>query len=108
MDSLPTLKGRVPKSARRAIERLLPEPGLDYRIVHRIAGLGSLGRERYVGLETVRGARVAQEGKALAPSACAWAAAGKVSERIRYQEVLHKSVRDIDPFVQLRGSWIVR
>jgi hypothetical protein len=33
---------------------------------------------------------------------------GKVSERIRYQEALDRSVRDIDPFVRLRGSWIVR
>jgi hypothetical protein len=108
LDSLPTLKGRVPKSARRAIERLLPGPELDYRMVHRIAGLGSLGRERYVGIATCCGARVAREAKALAPSACVWAAAGKVSERIRYQEALDRSVRSIDPFVHLRGSWIVR
>ena len=108
LDSVPTYKGRVPKSARRAIERLLPEPGLDYRIVHRIAGLGSLGRERYVAIAKYRGAQVAREAKALAPSACVWAAAEKVSERIRYQEALDKSVRDVDPFVHLRGSWIVR
>ena len=108
LDSLPTLRGRVPKSARRAIERLLPEPGLDYRIAHRIAGLGSLGRERYVGIATCRGGRVAREAKALAPSACVWASFEKVSERIRYQEALDRSVRDIDPFVRLRGSWIVR
>ncbi len=108
LDSLPTFKGRVPKSALRAVERLLPEPGLDYRIVHRIAGLGSLGRERYVAIAMCRGSRVAREAKALAPSACVWAATGKKSERIRYQQALDASVRDVDPFVHLRGSWIVR
>jgi uncharacterized protein (DUF2252 family) len=108
LDSLPTFKGRVPKSARRAIERLMPEPGLDYRIVHRVAGLGSLGRERYVAIANCRGGRVAREAKALAPSACVWASEGKVSQRICYQEALDRSVRDIDPFVRLRGSWIVR
>jgi uncharacterized protein (DUF2252 family) len=108
LDSLPTYKGRIPKSARRAIERLMPEPGLDYRIVHRVAGLGSLGRERYVAIANCRGGRVAREAKALAPSACVWASEEKVSERIRYQEALDRSVRDIDPFVRLRGSWIVR
>ena len=108
LDSLPTYKGRIPKSARRAIERLMPEPGLDYRIVHRVAGLGSLGRERYVAIANCRGGRVAREAKALAPSACVWAAVGKASERIRYQEALDRSVRDLDPFVRLRGSWIVR
>jgi uncharacterized protein (DUF2252 family) len=108
LDGLPTLKARVPKSARRAIERMLPETGLDYRIVHRIAGLGSLGRERYVAIAACRGARVAREAKALAPSACVWASGVKVSERLRYQEALDRSVRDVDPFVRLRGSWIVR
>ena len=108
LNSLPTLKGRVPKSARRAIERMMPAADLEYRVVHRIAGLGSLGRERYVAIASCSGARVAREAKALAPSACVWASAGKLSERIRYQEALDRSVRDVDPFVRLRGSWIVR
>jgi len=108
LNSLPNVRGRVPKSARRAIERMMPEQGLDYRIVHRVAGLGSLGRERYVGIAACRGARVAREAKALAPSACVWASTEKVSERLRYQEALDHSVRDVDPFVRLRGTWIVR
>jgi hypothetical protein len=108
LDGLPTWKGRVPKNARRAIERLMPEVGLDYRIAHRVAGLGSLGRQRFVGIALCRGGRVAREAKALAPSACVWACGGKASERIRYQEALDRSVRDLDPFVRLRGRWIVR
>src|SRR5271170_234427 len=55
LDRLPTWKGPVPKGARRAIERLLPDPGLEYRVVHRIAGLGSLGRQRFVGIAMCRG-----------------------------------------------------
>jgi hypothetical protein len=108
LDGLPPWKGRVPKSARRALERELPEPGLQYHIAHRIAGLGSLGRERYVAVAIYRGAKIAREAKALAPSACVWAAKGRVSERIRYQEIIDRSVRAIDPFVHLRGRWIVR
>jgi uncharacterized protein (DUF2252 family) len=108
LDSLPNVRGRVPKSARHAIERMMPEPDLDYRMVHRIAGLGSLGRERYVGIAKCRGARVAREAKALAPSACVFAASGSLSKRIRYQEAVDRAVRDTDPFVRLRGSWMVR
>jgi hypothetical protein len=108
LDTLPALRSPVPKGARRAIDRLMPEPGLDYRIVHRIAGLGSLGRQRFVGIGLYRGGRVAREAKALAPSACVWALGGKVSQRIRYQEALDRSVRDLDPFVRLRGCWIGR
>jgi hypothetical protein len=108
LDSLPTVKGRIPKSARRAIERMMPEPGLEYRIVHRIAGLGSLGRERYVAIANCHGGRVAREAKALAPSACVYVSGQKGADRIRYQQALDRSVRDIDPFVRLRGNWIVR
>ena len=108
MDALPTWKGSVPKSARKAIESLLPEKGLKYRIVHRVAGLGSLGRERYVAVAEYRGAKIAREAKALAPSGCVWAAKGKVSERIRYEEIMDHSLRATDPFVHLKGRWIVR
>jgi len=108
LDALPTLRGRVPNSARRSLERMLPERDLEYRIAHRIAGLGSLGRERYVAIATYRGAKVTREAKALAPSACVWASPRKESERIRYEEIVERSVRAIDPFVRLKGRWIVR
>ena len=108
MDGLPAWRGRVPKSACRAIERLHPRKGLEYRIAHRIAGLGSLGRERFVAISVFEGAKIAREAKALAPSACAWAAGGKASERICYQRMLDRAVRAVDPFVRLKGRWIVR
>jgi hypothetical protein len=108
MDGLASWRGRTAKSALRAIERLLPCKGLEYRIVHRIAGLGSLGRERFVAIAMFEGAKIAREAKALAPSACVWAAGAKGSERLLYQEILNRSVRAIDPFVHLKGRWIVR
>jgi len=108
LNSLPTWKGRVSKNARRALERMLPESGLPYRIVHRIAGLGSLGRERLVALAECRGGMLAREAKALAPSACVWAGRGDLSERILYQAILDRSRRAVDPFVRLKGRWIVR
>ena len=108
LNGLPVWKGPVPKSARRALERMLPERGLHYRLVHRIAGLGSLGRERFVALAEYRGGMVAREAKALAPSACVWSGNGKQSGRIRYQEILDSARRAPDPFVRLKGRWIVR
>jgi hypothetical protein len=87
---------------------MLPAKEVPYRLAHRIAGLGSLGRERYVAIALFEGARIAREAKALAPSACVWAAKGRVSERICYQEIIDRAVRAIDPFVRLKGRWIVR
>jgi hypothetical protein len=107
MDALKTIRSAVPGSATKGIERLMPDKGVDYRVVHRIAGLGSLGRERFVALAEYAGGKIAREAKALAPSACVWACAGK-DNAIRYQEILDKSIRCVDPFVKLKQGWIVR
>ena len=98
---------RVPASARKAIEGLLPAKGLHYQVAHRIAGLGSLGRERYVATAEFDGGKIAREAKALAPSAAAWAH-GLKSAPLYYEEALKRSVRSVDPFVHMRIKWIVR
>ena len=108
MDALTTLRKAIPKSARQALERVMPEKGLAYRVAHRQAGLGSLGRERYVAIAEYHGGKIAREAKALAPSACAWAVGKKASNRIRYGEVLETASRCRDPFVRQEGRWIVR
>ena len=108
MKALPAWKQPVPKSALKALERLMPAAGLKYRIAHRIAGMGSLGRERYVAIADWRGGKIAREAKALATSAYAWALGGKGKKDILYQDTLDRAVRCPDPFVQLRGGWIIR
>jgi hypothetical protein len=108
MQALSTWKQPVPKSATKGLERLMPKPGVLYRIAHRVAGLGSLGRERYVAIADWGGAKIAREAKALVTSAYVWALNGKDSRGILYQDVLDTAVRCCDPFVQLRGRWIVR
>jgi Uncharacterized protein conserved in bacteria (DUF2252) len=107
MDALKTIRTEVPGSARKGLERLMPEKGLSYRVTHRIAGLGSLGRERFVALTEYGGGKIAREAKALGPSACIWACGGK-SDAILYQEILDSSIRCVDPFVKLKQDWIVR
>lgn len=107
MESLPRVKGKIPVSARDALEHLLPEPGLDYRVVRRVAGLGSLGRTRLVALAESKGGKVAREAKALAPSSVYWAQ-GTDRPKLLYQVIINKAVRSPDPFVQVRGRWIVR
>jgi Uncharacterized protein conserved in bacteria (DUF2252) len=107
--ALPDTKEEVAVGARKAMERMMPERDLTCRIVHRMAGLGSLGRQRYVALAEWRGGSVAREAKALAPSACVWADDGKGrSAAILYQEILNSSVRCRDPFVRFQKRWIVR
>jgi hypothetical protein len=108
LESLAPIKGKIPNSAKKAIARMLPQPDLPHAFVHRVAGLGSLGRQRYVAIAMWRGGKIAREAKALAPSACVFAKSGKVTNRILYQQILDKSIRCPDPWVRLRGRWIVR
>lgn len=108
MDSLVQVRGDIPCSAVDALEHLLPERGLKYKIVRRVAGLGSLGHQRLVAIAEWRGGRIAREAKALVPSSCYWAAKGKSAPEIMYQAIISRAVRCLDPFVQLRGKWIVR
>jgi hypothetical protein len=107
MDALKTIRTPVPGSAKKALERLMPESGLDYRVAHRIAGLGSLGRERFVAMAAYGGGKIAREAKALAPSACVWACNGK-GDGIHYQEIIDTAIRCPDPFVRLKQGWIGR
>lgn len=105
--ALPELREKPPAGALKALERMMPEAGLNWRLAHRVAGLGSLGRERYVALAEWQGGAVAREAKALAPSACVWAEKGTTAP-IRYQEALERAVRCRDPFVRFQKRWIVR
>jgi len=107
MDEMPTVNG-LPKSGRRALQSLLPEKNLDYRVAHRVAGVGSLGHERFVAVADWQGARIAREAKALTPSSCIWTYAQKGSKKIFYSEILETACRALDPFVRIRGRWLVR
>ncbi len=106
--ALPALKEEPPPGAIKALARSMPEAGLKCQLSHRIAGLGSLGRERYVAITEWRGGSVAREAKALAPSACVWAEKGGATGPILYQEILDTAVRCHDPFVRVQKRWIVR
>ena len=108
MDTLAAAKGYIPTSAIEALEHLLPERGLKYKLVRRVAGLGSLGHQRLVAISDWRGGRIAREAKSLVPSSCYWAHDSDGSAEIHYQIAISCAVRCPDPFVQLRGHWIVR
>jgi hypothetical protein len=107
LEKLPTLTKGICAGAVRAARGLLPDRGMHLRVAHRVAGLGSLGRERFVLIGEWHGGKVVREAKALAPSACIWADGGR-SGKIQYQRVLDSAVRSVDPFVKLKGRWIVR
>ena len=108
MGALPAVKTGPPASAREGLEHLLPRPHPPYQVARRRAGLGSLGHMRFVGLAEWRGGLIAREAKALVPSAWLWAEGHQGMLEILYQAILTRAVRCRDPFVELRGQWVLR
>jgi hypothetical protein len=96
-----------PRTVRKLIGKALPEADGAIRLLLRVAGLGSLGRPRYVGLAQSHGGMVAREAKAMLPSAFGWAT--NVKGRGLYQNaLLARAVRCPDPFLAITKNWILR
>jgi hypothetical protein len=85
----------------------LPDPAVRYTVARRVAGVGSLGRPRFVALADWNGAQIAREAKAAVPSAAAFAGSGRVRANDAAR-LLATSVRAPDPFFTIRGGWLVR
>jgi hypothetical protein len=107
LSGLPTYTGRQPKTALRLLMRLLPHGVESLRVVHRVAGLGSLGRQRLTAICQFEGGCIAREVKQLAPPASQWAT-GSHPVPIRYGEILKCSIRCGDPFLRQQTNWIGR
>ena len=108
MRGLPKPSYPVSPKLKRAIVSLMPAEAGRFSYRHRIAGLGSLGRQRVVGLGAYYGSLVVREAKALAPSAAYWASGCNGTTRLMYDDIIDAAERCPDPFVKLKGRWIVR
>jgi len=104
--ALPTVKP-VPAKVMRLLRQAMPERGLPFRVAHRRAGLGSLGRPRFTALADWHGGKIARETKPLLPSACAWAG-GLSNRKIYYMAILSNAARAPDPFLGVQEGWVMR
>ena len=97
---------RIPTKARSILLSVLPASKQKPRITERTAGIGSLGRPRYLATIRWSGGWIAREVKMAAPSALNWLT--RRHGPLRYRQILGAAVRCPDPFVEIRESWIVR
>ncbi len=107
MQAHPRPRGPVPEEAVSMLEGALPVGCSKYRIVTRQAGQGSLGHQRFIALAEYSGGLVARETKAMRPSACVWAEGAK-SKKILLEDLIGTAVRCQDPFLRVKGDWLVR
>jgi hypothetical protein len=108
LNRLPAIRRPLDRSARRALEKTLPDVGMDYKVVRRQAGLGSLGQQRFVAIGMWEGGFVAREAKATLPSACSWLQDDSGSRQSFYEQTITSAVRSRDPFQIIDGSWLIR
>ncbi len=103
---LPTATGSPPRDV---LQASMPDPRLTMRIVRRVAGVGSLGRPRFVALAEWQGATIAREAKAFVPSAVAWSSAKRARAGVVDPNALLAAARRApDPFFRMDRGWIVR
>jgi hypothetical protein len=108
LNLLPGIRQPLAKDLKRALEKTLPEPGIEYKVVRRQAGLGSLGQERFVAIANWRGGCIAREAKLMVPSACAWLNDEVGNRQSFYERAISSAVRSPDPFQVIDGSWLIR
>ena len=108
LDQCPDAAKQPSPEVRPMLEASLPSQGLEYRLVHRQAGVGSLGRPRFTALGKWQGEFAALEAKALIPSAALWARKKHKAADVQYEEVLARAVRRPDPMMKVYEGWVVR
>jgi hypothetical protein len=108
LNRLPAIRRPLASDAKRALEKTLPNPGMEYKVVRRQAGLGSLGQERFVAIANWQGDFIAREAKSMLPSACSWLDDKIAHRQSHYQEAIDSAVRSRDPFQVIEGAWLIR
>ena len=99
----------APPDCRKALEEALPAGPESADIQPRVAGVGSLGRPRFLATRPWNGGPIMREAKARVASAATWAeGATKGRDNPAFERLLAKSVRSRDPFLHLAGRWVVR
>ena len=102
IDRLPD--GEPPAPMRAALLAALPPGSGPARFGPRVAGMGSLGRPRFVAIAEWRGGRVVREAKALVPSA--WIATG--AGAVDAAALAHGPQRAPDPWLAIGAAMVIR
>jgi Uncharacterized protein conserved in bacteria (DUF2252) len=108
LDRLPAARKPLTAKVKRALEKTLPNPRMDYKVVRRQAGLGSLGQERFVAIGDWEGGLIAREAKATLPSSCVWLEGKRGKNQSLYEAAIRSAIRSRDPFQVIEGQWLIR
>ncbi len=85
----------------------LPKGSKNFAFAHRVAGLGSLGRPRFIVSAELNGGRIVRETKGLCSSAYLWAK-NKPTQQLYCEEIIEQAVRMRDPILSFSKKWVTR
>lgn len=108
LNAHPVYRRVVPRDAKLCLLGALPHKHLEYRIIQREAGLGSLGQQRFVAIAHCHGGYIAREAKRVVPSANVWLRGRIACDQSHYQQAMNSSVRSPDPYQKIWRSWLLR
>jgi hypothetical protein len=113
IEACPDFRGKLPQPIHELLRGCMPlkQPTLEMKT--RIAGLGSLGHPRVLGLSQWHGAHIVREAKQLTRSAWIWAQgdAGKTDTSnvpLQQENIINRAVRIPDPHMHFLNGWAVR
>jgi len=105
MNKLPD--ANPPKDVAKLLKHYLPKESQLHRFAARTAGLGSLGRPRYVALAELEGGAVIREAKTMLTSAWSWSLGdGKADPECKH--IVNRAVRCADPCLAYDSGWVIR
>lgn len=106
VEKYPRAKPPAPVAA--TLGKKLPPGASSHRFATRVAGVGSLGRPRFLAIADWRGGKVVREAKALVPSAWDWA--HDLQGRLRFLELAQGPYRAPDPHLALepQSGFVIR
>lgn len=110
LDAINLLEQSLPSFATGVSSGGAAGVAIAYEILHRQAGLGSLGRQRFVALSSWHGGMLAREAKPLVAPACLWDDPKTPRSKIVVPLVIASAVRCPDPVLRFseNNTWMVR
>jgi hypothetical protein len=103
LELAPACQTPLPGNVEEVLGKALPEKSVVQKISARVAGLGSLGRYRFVALADRAGGYVAREAKSYV---CPVSAGD--DQTCYYEEIVAKAIRCPDPTLGIVEGWVIR
>jgi hypothetical protein len=103
LEQAPPAQVPLPGTVEQVLKAALPEQSVVQKISPRVAGLGSLGRYRFVALAQRAGGYVAREAKSYVPPV----SAGD-DHTCYYEDIISKAIRCPDPTLNIADGWVIR